>query len=164
MATRLPPGPGARGQRFAGAMAAVVRRLPFGLARVVPPTVVGYIIINGCTFAVDLTLLTVFHGVLHWPLPLAITGSYATAFVLSYVLNRMLNFRSHAAVGPQLARYIPVVVVNYLVWILGVGDGLTALGLEYQLSRVAAGLCEAVYIYCAMRWFVFRDTGRRSAV
>jgi hypothetical protein len=73
----------------------------------------------------------------------------------------MLNFRSHAAVGPQLGWYIPVIVVNYLAWILGVGDGLTALGLDYRLSRVAAGICEAVYLYCAMRWLVFRDTSRR---
>jgi putative flippase GtrA len=161
MAARREPNPGARGQRFTAAMGAVVRRLPFGLARVVPPTLLGYLLINGFTFTVDLTLLTVFHGVLRWPLPLAITCSYATANGLSYTLNRLLNFRSHAAVGPQLGWYLPVVIVNYLAWVLGVGDGLTALGLDYRLSRVAAGVCEAVYMYCAMRWVVFRDTGRR---
>jgi putative flippase GtrA len=159
---RREPNPGARGQRFAAAMGAVVRRLPFGLARVVPPTLLGYLLINGFTFSVDLTLLTAFHGGLHWPLPLAITCSYATANALSYFLNRILNFRSHAAVGPQLGWYLPVVIVNYLAWVLGVGDGLTALGLDYRLSRIAAGVCEAVYMYCAMRWVVFRDTGRRA--
>ena len=159
---RREPNPGTRGQRFTAAMRAVVRRLPFCLAAVVPPTLLGYVVINGFTFAVDLTLLTAFHGALHWPLPLAITVSYSMANGLCYTLNRMLNFRSHAAVGPQLGWYIPVVIVNYLAWILGVGDGLTALGLDYRLSRVAAGVCEAVYMYCAMRWLVFRDTGGRA--
>jgi putative flippase GtrA len=162
MAARREPNQGAGAQRFTAAMGTVVRRLPFGLAAVVPPTLLGYLVINGFTFAVDLTLLTAFHGALHWPLPLAITVSYATANGLSYTLNRILNFRSHAAVGPQLGWYIPVIIVNYLAWILGVGDGLTALGLDYRLSRVAAGFCEAVYLYCAMRWLVFRDTGRRA--
>jgi hypothetical protein len=27
---------------------------------------------------------------------------------------------------------------------------------QYQLARMVAGGCEAVYMYCAMRWVVFR--------
>jgi hypothetical protein len=50
-----------------------------------------------------------------------------------------------------------VVAVNYLVWIVGAGDGLTALGADYRLARIAAGVCEALYMYAAMRWLVFRD-------
>ncbi len=46
------------------AMAAVARRLPFGLSEVVPPNVVGYLLISGCTFCLDLILLTIFHGAL----------------------------------------------------------------------------------------------------
>jgi hypothetical protein len=52
--------------------------------------------------------------------------------------------------------YVVVVVINYLAWILGVGAGLAALGVEYHVARVAAGVCEGVYMYCAMRWVVFR--------
>jgi hypothetical protein len=33
---------------------------------------------------------------------------------------------------------------------------LAAIGVHYQLSRLAAGGCEAVYMYSAMRWVVFR--------
>ena len=58
--------------------------------------------------------------------------------------------------------YVVVVIVNYLVWILGVGDGLAALGLDYRLARIAAGACEALYMYAAMRWLVFRDAQRRG--
>jgi putative flippase GtrA len=144
-----------RGERFGAAMAAIVRRLPFGLDKIIPPSLLGFAVINGFTFGVDLTLLTLLHDRL--PLWLAITVAYVCAFGLSYTLNRAFNFRSHAAVGPQVAVYVLVVVINYLAWILGVGTGLTALGVDYRVARMAAGACEAGYMYCAMRWVVFRE-------
>ena len=153
----------ARGERFTAVVAAIVHRLPFGLAGILPPSLLGFAIINGFTFTIDLGVLTTLHGGLRWPLPVSITVAYVTAFGLSYLLNRVLNFRSHGAVGPQIAVYIAVVIVNYLVWILGVGDGLAALGLDYRLARIVAGACEALYMYAAMRWLVFRDVQRPAA-
>jgi putative flippase GtrA len=145
-----------RDDRFAATMNQVVRRLPWGISRIVPPSLLGFALINGFTFGVDLALLGVLHSWAGLPLWLSITVAYACAFGLSYLLNRILNFRSHGAVGPQVAVYVVVVIINYVVWILGVGTGLAALGLDYRLARVAAGACEAVYMYCAMRWIVFR--------
>ena len=139
-------------------MTAIAGRLPFGLAGIVPPNLLGFAVINGFTFACDLALLTAIHGGLHWPVPVGITVSYGTASGLSYLLNRAVNFHSHGAVGRQVAVYIAVVIVNYLAWILGIGAGLAALGVSYQLARVIAGVCEAFYMYAAMRWLVFRDT------
>jgi putative flippase GtrA len=135
---------------------AFVGRLPFGLGAIVAPTFVGFCVINGFTFGVDLTILTVLRGALGLPVPIAVTVAYSCAFALSYILNRMFNFRSHAPVGPQVATYVVVVAVNYLAFILGVTTALTAIGVQYQLSRLAAGICEAVYMYSAMRWLVFR--------
>lgn len=89
-------------------------------------------------------------------MPIAVTVSYVCAFVLGYVLNRIFNFRSHALAGQQVATYVVVVVVNYLALILGVTTALAAVGVQYLLSRLAAGICEAVYVYSAMRWLVFR--------
>ena len=145
---------------FTAATMAVVRHLPFGLSRVIAPSLLGFAVINGCTFGLDLTLLTVLHGVLHWPVAVSITLSYGTATSVSYLLNRTLNFHSHGLVGRQVTIYAGVVVVNYLAFILGVGSGLAALGLEYQLARIVAGLCEAVWIYVAMRFLVFRPDPR----
>lgn len=93
-------------------------------------------------------------------MPLAITLSYLLAFGLSFLLNRGFNFRSHAPVGPQAAIYLVAIGVNYVLCILGIGDGLAALGLEYHLARIAAGLCEAIFMYSVLRWVVFRDTPR----
>jgi len=142
--------------RFHRWCARVVARLPFGLAGLVAPTFLGFCLINTATFGVDLILLTVLHGAVGLPLAVAVTAAYACAFTLSYALNRSVNFRSHAAVGPQVAVYVAVVIVNYLAFILGVSTALTALGVEYQVARVVAGGCEAVFMYSAMRWVVFR--------
>ena len=130
--------------------------MPFGLGAFVAPTFVGFCVINGFTFGVDLTILTCLRGALGLPVPIAVTVSYVCAFALSYVLNRIFNFQSHAPVGPQVVTYVVVVVVNYLAFILGVTTALAAVGVQYQLSRLAAGICEAVYMYSAMRWLVFR--------
>ncbi|MGY4101307.1 GtrA family protein [Nocardia sp. R16R-3T] len=135
---------------------AVVARLPSGLNHLVAPTFLGFALINGFTFGIDLALLTVLHGWLGLPVWLSVTVAYMCAFGLSFVLNRTFNFHSHAPVGRQAVVYVVVVVINYLAFILGVGSGLAALGLEYHLSRLLAGACEAVYMYSAMRWVVFR--------
>ncbi|MGZ3144687.1 GtrA family protein [Lentzea chajnantorensis] len=144
------------GQRFHAWTAAVVRHLPFGLSRLVPPSLLGFALINGCTFGVDLLLLTLFRSGLGWPVPVAFTVAYVIAFGLSFVLNRALNFRSHAPVGPQAGLYAVAVLVNYLAFILGAGTALTALGVQYHLSRIVAGICEAAFMYSAMRWLIFR--------
>src|SRR5690349_7142430 len=143
-------------ERFHRLCEVVVARLPFGLDSVVAPTFLGFVVLNSFTFAVDLVLLTLLHGGLGLALPLAVTVAYACAFTLSYFLNRVLNFRSLGAVGPQFAVYVVVVAVNYLAFILGVSSGLAAVGVEYHVARIVAGIGEAVYMYSAMRWVVFR--------
>ena len=143
--------------RFAAAMTAITRRLPFGLSEVVAPSLVGYLLINLCTFFIDLGLLGLFHGTFGWPVPVAVTLSYGTASATSYVLNRVLNFRSHEYVGKQFLVFAAVSASNYLIFVLGLTDLLYVVGVHLQLSRVIAACCEAVYLYCMMRWVVFRD-------
>lgn len=145
-----------RGDRFVAAMAKVVAALPFGLDTIVAPTFLGFVVINGCTFAIDLALLTLLRSGLGLPLAVAFTLSYLTAFGLSFALNRRLNFRSHAPVGRQLVVYIAAIAINYVAFILGVANGLAAAGLEYHVARILAAGCEAVYMYSVLRWVVFR--------
>jgi len=139
-------------------MVAITRRLPFGLSEVVAPSLVGYLLINLCTFFVDLGLLGLFHGTIRWPIPAAVTLSYGTASVLSYVLNRVLNFRSHDDVGRQFPVYVAVSVSNYLIFVLGLTDLLSAVGVYYEFSRILAACCEAVYLYTMLRFVVFRGS------
>ena len=139
-------------------MTAITRRLPFGLSEVVAPSLVGYLLINLCTFFIDLGILGLCHGTFGWPIPVAVTCSYGTASVISYVLNRVLNFRSHDDVGRQFPVYVAVSASNYLIFVLGLTDLLAAVGVYFELARVIAALCEAAYLYCMMRWVVFRDS------
>jgi len=145
-------------------MAAIVARLPLGLARVIAPNMLGFAVISTITFGLNLVLLIAFHGVLGWPVPLSITLAYLAGSGLGYLLNRALNFRSHGPVAPQLGIYTVVAAVNYFAWILGIGAGLAAAGVDYRLARVIAGACESVYMYAAMRWLVFRDARGGQAV
>lgn len=156
MSVESTPGRVGAVERFHRLCAQIVALLPFGLKSVVAPTFLGFCVINGFTFGVDLMLLTALHGWFAAPLPIAVTLAYACAFTLSYALNRVFNFASHAPVGPQFAVYVVVVVVNYLAFILGVSNLLAGLGVDYRVARVVAGACEAVYMYSAMRWVVFR--------
>jgi putative flippase GtrA len=139
-------------------MTAITRRLPFGLSEVVAPSLVGYLLINLCTFFIDLSLLGLFHGTFRWPIPAAVTLSYGTASVISYVLNRILNFRSHDDVGRQFPLYVAVSASNYLIFVLGLTDLLSAVGVYYELARVIAACCEAVYLYTMLRFVVFRGS------
>ncbi len=134
----------------------VVARLPFGLNSVVAPTFLGFALINSFTFGVDMALLTVLHSGFAVPLPVALTVGYVCAFTLAFFLNRTLNFRSHATVGPQLVVYVVVVAINYAAFIVVLPTSLAAAGLQYHLARLLAGCCEAVYMYTAMRLVVFR--------
>ena len=129
----------------------------------IPPTLVGFTLINGFTFGVDLAIVTLAHGQLGWPVPAAITLGYGVAFTLAYALNRVLNFRSHEPVGPESLRYVATVAVNFGVILLGVTTVLGSLGVQYQVARLAAGGCEGVFMYVAMRWFVFRGAGSPAA-
>ena len=144
--------------RYAAAMAAITRRLPFGLSNVVEPNMLGYLLINLGTFCIDLGLLGLLHGKERLPIPIAVTISYGTASLVSYVLNRVFNFRSHAGVGRQLPVFVAVSASNYLIFVLGLTDLLSAVGVYYELARILAACCEAVYLYCMLRWVVFRDT------
>src|SRR5258708_37350939 len=58
-----------RGERFTAVMAAIVRRLPFGLARVVAPNMLGFAVISTFTFSVTLVLLIAFHAGPGVPVP-----------------------------------------------------------------------------------------------
>ena len=124
-------------------------------------TLFRYLLIGAFTFGLDLALLTAVRSGLGWPLPVAVTIGYAVALSVNYALNRVLNFHSHAPLGPESLRYAGAVAVNFGVVLLGVTTGLAAVGVPYQVARVAAGGAEGIFMYCAMRWFVFA-VGRRD--
>ncbi|MGW0163295.1 GtrA family protein [Mycobacterium sp. NPDC003323] len=143
-------------ERFHRFCEAVTARLPFGLSSLVAPTFLGFALIAGFTFSIDMALLTLLYSGFGVALPVALTVGYVCAFALAYLLNRTLNFRSHAPAGPQVAIYIVVVAVNYAAFIVALPTSLVDAGLQYHLARLVAGGCEAIYMYTALRLVVFR--------
>jgi putative flippase GtrA len=133
-----------------------VDRLPAPLRRLLPRELVGFAILGGFTFSIDLALLWFLETHTTLPVPVAVTGAYVVAFSLNFVLNRTVNFRSHAPVGGQALRYALVIACDYGLT-LGVTSGLAAAGLDFRIARIIAGACVATFTYTGARWWVFRD-------
>lgn len=114
-----------------------------------------FLIIGVLSFAVDVGTLFVAHGLLRIWLPLATTLAYAVAFTINFSLNRFWAFGSTAAVGNQVARYLLLTGVNYVVTVAAV-TGLAAAGLHYLVAKVIAAAVIAVVNYLVYRHWVFR--------
>lgn len=142
--------------RFAAYCSRVWAWLPGRLQRLVPVTLIGFVTINGFTFSVDLALLALLDGPVGLHHTAALTIAYGVAFTLAFVLNRWLNFRSHGPLGGQVGSYAVVVALNFAVLVLGLASLLAWAGLPLVVARVAAGGAEAMWMYAAMRWWVFR--------
>lgn len=133
-----------------------VDRLPPRLRRVLPRELAGFAMLGAFTFSVDLGLLVLLRHTTHLPIPVAVSIAYLTAFALNFVLNRTVNFRSHAPVGGQVVRYALVALGDYLITV-GVTSGLFRLGLDVRVSRLIAAAAVAGFTYSLSRWWVFRD-------
>lgn len=77
------------------------------------------------------------------------------AWTVNFALNRVLNFRSHAPVGPQARRYTLVICAELAVS-AGATSALAHLGADLVVARIAAGGLVAVIGYAGCRWWVFR--------
>lgn len=139
-----------------------VERLPRGLRRLLPREFVGFAILGGFTYLIDLTLLAMLRAWTTLPLVAAVTIAYVSAFGLNFVLQRTVNFRSHAPVGGQAVRYAVVVAVDYGLTVT-VTTGLSGLGMDFRLARTLAAACVALVTYTGSRWWVFRDRSRRAS-
>ncbi len=133
-----------------------VDRLPPRVHRFLPRELVGFAILGAFTLGVDLALLVLLRHSTHLPMPVAVSVAYVSAFGLNFVLNRTVNFRSHAPVGGQVLRYALVVLGDYLLTV-GVTTGLSYLGLDFRIARLTASFFVATFTYSASRWWVFRD-------
>lgn len=135
--------------------------LPAWVRRFLPASAIGFGLLNGFTFAVDLTLLYLLYEVAGLPQSVSLTIAYGVAFSLAFYLNRKANFLSHGNVSAEAGRYVLTVAANFLLFILGVSILLhEVFGWHYQVARVTAGMCEAVFMFCTMKWFIFRAKDR----
>lgn len=129
------------------------RRLPR-----VPADAVRFAGVGTVTFLVDLAVLAALRAWTDWPLPPAVATGYATAFALSFALNRVVTFRSHGPVRGQVGRWLVVVAGDFSLTVGGT-TALAAAGVDVRLARLVAAACVASFTYSASRWWVFADRG-----
>ena len=130
--------------------------LPPRLGRLLPKELVGFAILGAFTFGIDLALLALLRTYTALPIPVAVSAAYLVAFAINFLLNRVVNFRSHAPVGGQALRYALVVSGDYAVTVAGT-SAFVAAGWDFRLARIAAAAGVAVFTYTAARWWVFRE-------
>lgn len=146
---------------FAGFTRRVQDALPERVQRILPDTFIGYAIINGSAFVLDMGILWLIGHFLHsgWipHVPYGVTFSvgYGIAAVYAFFLNRWLNFREHGDLGKQSGKYTFVIISNYVIWILGFGTLLGNLHVHLMVARVTAACIEGLYIYLMLRLWVF---------
>ncbi len=132
--------------------------LPPRIRRLVPVTFIGYAMINGSSFLLDMGILRAVdvlvpeHGI---PYGVLFSIGYAIASVYAFALNRWLNFREHGDLGKQSGKYVFVIASNYLIWIVGFASVLDWLGVHVMVARVIAACLEGLYIYLMLRLWVF---------
>ena len=148
---------------FLRLISAIHSALPAALRRRVPVTFVGYGLINGSGFLIDVSFLWLFYESMHLFYPLAVTLGYAIAGLYSLVLNRWLNFQAHGHILTQGSRYAVGLVSQYVIFILGLSSLLHWLGMNAELARFISACCEGIYLYVLMRVWVFRGTPEPSA-
>lgn len=146
-------GPAARW--FAAFTRRVHDALPPWARRFLPATFIGYALINGSAFLLDMAFLALISHFVALPYGVAFSLGYGLASIYAFVLNRWLNFREHGDLGRQSGKYAIVIVSNYLIWIVGFASVLQIVCLHIMIARVTTACCEGLYIYVMLRWWVF---------
>ena len=156
-------------ERFGDFLTSWVDRVPLPprLHKLLTRELVGFAILGGFTYLIDLALLYVLNTTKPLPigdaaLPVYVGFSFVTAFALNFVLNRTLNFKSHAPVGGQAMRFGFIVALDLTIAMGGTTLMATVFGFPELLARVTAGACEAAITYPASRFWVFRDTLKQA--
>ena len=145
-------------QAFLHVISRIHRLLPAFMRRLVPVTFIGYALINGSAFLLDVSILWMTYEHLHLFYPLAVTIGYAVAGIYSLLLNRWLNFQAHGHLAAQGSRYLIGLISQYVIFILGLSSLLHWLGVNAELARFVSACCEGIYLYALMRLWVFRGT------
>lgn len=114
-----------------------------------------FLLVGLLSYLTDAGTLALMHTGAGVPLLVATTVAFAVGLAVNYALNRVLTFGSAAVVRYEVARYLLLVLANYLVTLALVG-GLTVAGLPYLGSKTVSTAVLAVANFVAYRSWVFR--------
>ncbi|MBB5890102.1 GtrA family protein [Kutzneria kofuensis] len=159
MPTQTTP-PQTRAERFGTWLTSWATRLPKSL-RFITPEFVGFAILGTFTFLIDMAILAVLKTQTSLPLPVDVAIGYLAAFGLNYVLNRTVNFKSHAPVGGQVLRFTVITLLDLGFTTLAT-TWLADVGVPFAVARVGAACCVGLFTYVGARFWVFRKENRKD--
>ena len=130
-------------------------------------TVVRYAFAGGTALVTEEVGLWLFHGLLGWPLWLATTIAFGSAFGVNFSLNRILTFAGDGArdgaMHTQTVKFSILVAINYFVT-LGIMNGLTAAGINYLIAKPMATAFITLYnFYVYKKWVFTASTPKAEA-
>jgi len=114
-----------------------------------------FLLVGLLSYLTDASTLALLHTGAGVPLLVATSGAFVIGLAVNYALNRVLTFGSVAVLRYEVARYLLLVLANYVITLALVG-GLTAAGLPYLGSKTVSTAVLAVVNFVAYRSWVFR--------
>lgn len=114
-----------------------------------------FLLVGLLSYVADAGTLALLHTGAGVPLLIATSVAFVIGLAVNYGLNRALTFGSDAVVRYEVARYLLLVLANYVLTLALVG-GLTAAGLPYLASKTISTAVLAVANFLAYRSWVFR--------
>ncbi|QWW19153.1 GtrA family protein [Schaalia sp. 19OD2882] len=150
-------------QAFLRLVGGIQKIIPPFMRHLVPTTFIGYALINGSGFLVDIAFLALFKEVLHWDLKIAVTVGYAIAGLYSLVLNKWLNFQVHGHFLLHGYRYTVGLVAQYVIFVVGLTVVLhDHFGINAEIARFTSACCEGIFLYVVMRIWVFKEALKKK--
>jgi putative flippase GtrA len=133
------------------------------VARLIPGRLIRFGVTGCAGFAVDLGTLVVFHSALSAPLAASTVVAYGSGGMAHYSLTRYWVFPQDSRAGElgRITRYLLLAAANMaatLVMVLG----LTAMGADYRVAKVAAVVLLFFTNYALTPRLVMTSPGRRA--
>lgn len=117
---------------------------------------VRYLLVGGMAFLIDIGLLAILHELIGVPLVAATPTAFLTSFGVTYLLQRTITFDGMSAWGPSAVKYTLLVVFNAFAT-TAIVSGIDAMGLTWEIGKVAAVTATTVWNYFAYRYWVFTE-------
>ena len=86
----------------------------------------------------------------------AAAGAYGIAMVFQFVANRVFTFRSQSNAGRQVARYVTVSALSYVVSVLAIHVATQTLGQSNLVAVLACAMVTAPLGYVLGYFWVYR--------
>jgi putative flippase GtrA len=122
----------------------------------------SYLAVGVLGFAVDFGLLVLLREVFATPIWLAATVAFWSSLAVVFLSNKYVTFGARGAGHRQLARYLTLLGINYLVT-LGVIALAERVGVGYQVGKVVAVAMTTAWNYVAYEFWVFRGAPPAAA-